>query len=132
MAIPVLLEPLHKVIIGERMTNASAAVPRDDGRAGTSPVMVARSQAGLTTTDVAIELGCTKPTAYRYLVGQISAPAGLYEALERLLTGDAELAREIIELIPSRQRLRLTDRVRCAHRASIPGSVAPGCPHMSA
>ena len=63
--------------------------------------MQALAKAGLSTRQLAAELGVSKTAPWSWLNGRTPAPAALGEAIERL-TGDPDLAREIVSLIPSR------------------------------
>lgn len=64
-----------------------------------SPAALALLGAGATATELAQALGCSQPSASRYLAGLLPAPAGLPDALVELV--GAEAAQNIIALIPA-------------------------------
>lgn len=100
-AVPLLLGPLHELQLERRLYATDGEALTGHRRVGASPVMAALAASGLAVIDVAHALDCSKTHAWRYLTGRVAAPAELPLALERL-TGDAELAREIVVLIPAR------------------------------
>jgi hypothetical protein len=97
VAVPILLEPLRDLQLDARLLTNGAA--RQDGRVGASPVMIALAGAGVSAADVAIELGVTKVTAWRQLVGETRPSPQLPTVLEQLLGSDGA---RVLELIPSR------------------------------
>ena len=85
--------------------------------------MIALAEAGLSTRILAAEMDVSKTAPLSWLRSRYPFPPELALAIERL-TGDPELAREIIELIPSAQRRPLT--ANCADRPAHRSSSCPG------
>lgn len=103
IAVPLLLEPLHDLEL-QQDVDGRKSVRNDsvrDGRAGAGASMQLLDRAGLSLADVAGALDVAKTTAWRWMVGATACPPEFASALERL-TGDEQLAREIVEAIPSR------------------------------
>ena len=122
-----LLAPLRELVLDPRaLANGNGdhrSRRRGHDRRGKSPVMIALAEAGLSTRVLAAEMDVRRPRP-----GVACRPAPLRRpsfalAIERL-TGDAELAREILELIPSAQRRPLT--ANCADRPVYQELQLPG------
>jgi len=100
-----LLEALRDVTLPERMLRIGASgPPAHDGRRGASASMVALSNAGVTTRDLAFELGVAPARMWRILNGRGDPPPGLDAALQRL--AGRRQAQVILDAIPSRPRAR--------------------------
>ena len=70
-----------------------------------SPALRALRDAGVSVEQLAQLLGLRPVTVSKYLRGTLDPGPKLAVALEELL-GDAELARQVLKLIPERQRVR--------------------------
>jgi hypothetical protein len=104
IAAPRLLGALHKLELDERLlANGNGDRRRRSGhdRRGSSPAMQLLADAGLSTRILATEMDVSKTAPLSWLHGRYRAPPELEQAIARL-TGDPELASEIVALIPSR------------------------------
>jgi hypothetical protein len=103
-----VLDALRRTQLPARV--ATLAPPMDaraqrlDRRRGAGPVMAALADCGFSTTDVALELGFERRKTWSVLNGHERVPAGLQEALERLLGADQ--AAVVLQAIPEHPRGR--------------------------
>jgi hypothetical protein len=95
---------LRTVKLDTRAAQLDPHARRLDRRRGSAPSMAAIADAGLSVTDVALELGCDRRKAWAVLNGHVRAPVELAPALERLLGADQ--AAIVIDAIPQHPRAR--------------------------
>jgi hypothetical protein len=99
-----MVAALRTVTINTRAPQLDPHARRVDRRRGSGPSMAAIADAGLSVTDVALELGCDRRKAWAVLNGHERAPLELRAALERLLGADQ--AAIVINAIPQHPRAR--------------------------
>lgn len=99
-----VLALLGRVELDSRAVQLDRHMGRRDGRRGAAPSMAAIADAGVSITDVALELGVGRRKAWSVLNGHLRAPPELRPALERLLGVDQAAA--VIAGIPQHPRAR--------------------------
>jgi hypothetical protein len=99
-----LLSALRAVELPPRVVLLGPHVRRLDGRRGAAPSMASLADAGVSVTDVALELGIDRGRAWSMLNGHERVAPGLRPALERLVGADE--AAVVLDGIPQHPRAR--------------------------
>jgi len=102
--IPGMLAAMREVELPLRAVKLDPHLQRLDGRRGAALSMAALADAGVSVTDVALELGCGRRKAWSLLNGRQRRPPELQPCLERLLGVDQ--AAVVLEGIPHLPRAR--------------------------
>lgn len=99
-----MLGALRSVELDARAVQLAPHARRLDGRRGAAPSMAALADAGVSITDLALELGVGRRKAWSVLNGHVRAPPELRHALRRLVGADH--AAVVLEAIPQHPRAR--------------------------